>query len=94
MYTMGTSKDVVLWEIALVRTDVSGGTRVSSIIRVTRIGELGTTLALTSNRSTLRRSNISILTRATRRKIPEDGLLYSHRLENPKFYIALTGWVL
>jgi hypothetical protein len=38
--------------VALVRTDVSEELR-ASIIRVTRIGELGT-LALTSNRRTLR----------------------------------------
>jgi hypothetical protein len=34
--------------VALVRTDVSVE-RISSIIRVTRIGELGTMLALTSH---------------------------------------------
>jgi hypothetical protein len=39
----------------LVRTDVSKE-RIS-IIRMTRLGELGTTLAVTSNRSTLRRKN-------------------------------------
>jgi hypothetical protein len=39
--------------VALVRTDVSEELS-ASIIRVTRIGELGT-LALTSNRRTLRR---------------------------------------
>jgi hypothetical protein len=45
----------MLHRVALVRTDVSEelGT---SIIMVTRIGELGTTLAVTSNRSTLRRN--------------------------------------
>jgi hypothetical protein len=26
--------------------------------------------------------------------IPEDGILYSHRRENLKSYIALTGWTL
>jgi hypothetical protein len=26
--------------------------------------------------------------------IPEDGILHSHRLENLKYYIALTGWAL
>jgi hypothetical protein len=26
--------------------------------------------------------------------IPEDGILHSHRRENLKFYIALTGWAL
>jgi hypothetical protein len=37
---------------ALVRTGVSEE-RIASIIRVTRIGKLGTTLAVTSNRCTL-----------------------------------------
>jgi hypothetical protein len=36
----------------------------------------------------------SVLTRVTRRKIPEDGILHSHRRENLKSYIALTGWTL
>jgi hypothetical protein len=26
--------------------------------------------------------------------IPEDGILYGHRRENLKSYIALTGWAL
>jgi hypothetical protein len=34
------------------------GKRITSILRVTRIGELGTTLAVTSNRSTLWRNTI------------------------------------
>jgi hypothetical protein len=67
-----------------VRTDVSED-RVASIIRVTRLCGLGTTLAITSNRSTLRR-NI----RATRRNIPEDGILHSHRRENLKSYKIST----
>jgi hypothetical protein len=44
---------VVLRPVALVRTDVSEEFITS--IRVTRIGELGTTLAVTSNRRFLRR---------------------------------------
>jgi hypothetical protein len=43
---------------ALVRTDFSEDFS-ASFIRVTRIGELGTTLAVTRNRRTLRR-NINI----------------------------------
>jgi hypothetical protein len=44
----------MLRRVAFVRTDVSEELYVS--IRVTRIGELGTTLAVTSNRRTLRRN--------------------------------------
>jgi hypothetical protein len=42
----------MLRRVALVRTDVSEELS-ASFIRVTRIGELGTTLAVTSNRRTL-----------------------------------------
>jgi hypothetical protein len=42
----------MLRRVVLVRTDVSEG-RSASFIRVTRIGELGTTLASASNRRTL-----------------------------------------
>jgi hypothetical protein len=52
---------------------------------MTRIGQLGT-LVVTSKSS--------VLTRATRRNMPEDGILHSHRWENLKSYIALTGWAL
>jgi hypothetical protein len=54
----------MLRRVALVRTDVSEK-RSFSIIRVRRIIKLGTTLAITSNRRTLR---------STRRNIPEDGI--------------------
>jgi hypothetical protein len=48
----------MLRRVALVRTDVSEELS-ASFIRVTRIGELGTTLAVTSNRGTLRRRPFS-----------------------------------
>jgi hypothetical protein len=63
--------------VALVRTDVSEELS-ASFNRVTRIGELGTTLAVTSNRRTLRR-NASVACYA---------ILHSHRRENLKSYIA------
>jgi hypothetical protein len=43
----------MLLRVALVRTDVSEE-RNTSFVRVTRIGELGTTLAVTSSRRMLR----------------------------------------
>jgi hypothetical protein len=36
----------------------------------------------------------SVLTRATRRNIPEDGIIHSRRRENLKSFIAFTGWYL
>jgi hypothetical protein len=45
----------MLRRVALVRTSVSEELS-DSVIRATRIGELGTTLAVNSNRRTLRRN--------------------------------------
>jgi hypothetical protein len=73
----------MLRRVTLVRTDVSEEIR-ASFIRVTRIGELGTTLAALA----LISSETSVLTRATRRNIPEDTILHSHRRENLKSYIV------
>jgi hypothetical protein len=50
--------------MALVRTDISEELS-ASFIRVTRIGELGTTLAVTSNQYTLQRN-----TKLTWRQVP------------------------
>jgi hypothetical protein len=93
--------------MALVRTHVSEELS-ASIIRVTRIGELGT-LAVTSNRRKLRINKIRnvtlmmetllssetlVFTKATRRNIPEVGVLHSYRRENLISYVAVTDWAL
>jgi hypothetical protein len=59
--------------VALVRTYVSEELS-ASFIRVTRIGELGTTLAVTSSRRTLRRNTLVFLR------------IMRHRRENLKSY--------
>jgi hypothetical protein len=50
----------MLRRVALVTTDLSEELS-ASFIRVTRIGELGTTLAVTSNRHTLRRNKLQLV---------------------------------
>jgi hypothetical protein len=49
-------------------------------------------ILVTLMKEALGSSETSILTRATRRNFTEDDILHSHRRENLKSYIALTGW--
>jgi hypothetical protein len=62
----------MLCHVVLVRTDVPEE-RLASIIGVTRIGEIGAKLSVSSNRRTQR---------DTRRDIPEDNILHTaHALQ-------------
>jgi hypothetical protein len=79
--------------VALVRTDVSEELS-ASFIKVTKIGELGTTLAVFLMKEALSSSETSVTTRATWRNIQEDVILHSQCRENLESYIALTGWTL
>jgi hypothetical protein len=74
----------LLRRVALVRTDVSEELG-ASFIRVTKIGH-----PVTLMKEAPGSSEMSVLTRATRRNNPEDAILHSHRRENLKSYIVTT----
>jgi hypothetical protein len=61
---------------------------------VTACVVLSLPILVTLMKEPLRSSDTSVLTRATRRNIPEDGILHSHCRGNLKSYIALIGWAL
>jgi hypothetical protein len=61
---------------------------------VTARGVPNSPIILTLMMGAIRSFETSARTRVTRRNIPEDGILHSHRRENLKCYVALTGWAL
>jgi hypothetical protein len=74
-----TIKNTVFWglrRVALVRTDVSEEC-FASIIRVTKIGDLGTTLDVTSNRRRLRKNTKTV----TANFIPSSPILVTLMME-------------
>jgi hypothetical protein len=68
----------MLHRVPLVRTDISEELS-ASIIRVP-----SSLILVTLMMEALSSSETSVLTRATRRNIPEDGILHSHSRENLK----------
>jgi hypothetical protein len=84
----------MLRRVALVRIDVSHVVFLRIVrgllvmANIVPSSPLLVTLVMEATRS----SETSVLTRSSRRNIPEDDILHSNRRENLNSYTALTGW--
>jgi hypothetical protein len=79
----------MLRRVALVRTDISEELCISSQMRrllVTASLVPSSQAFVTLMKEELSSSETSVLTTATRRNIPDDAILHSHRRENLKSY--------
>jgi hypothetical protein len=89
----------MLRRVALAASDIGGTYRLHHLRIVLRLLVTANVVPIspilvTQMMEAIRSFETSILTRATRCNIQEDGILHSHRRGNLKSYIALTGWAL
>jgi hypothetical protein len=96
LVTTEVSEELSASIIRVTRIDGVGTLAITSSVRrlLVTANVPSSPILVTLKMEALSSFGTSVLTGATRRNIPEDGILHSYRRENLKSYIALTGWTL
>jgi hypothetical protein len=93
VFTAATIKNAVFWDVT-----PCGSCKILFIRSVLQLvvtaDVVSSSMILSNVMVVIRSSEMSTLSRATRRQIPEGGSLHSNRHENFKSFTALTGWAL